>query len=47
MPILLTTDDTAKMIKCLTLMAGVKDTIVRRILLSDKSDTTQLLGCFE
>lgn len=47
LPILLTTDDTTKMIKCLTLMAGVKNAKLRRILLSDRSDTTQLLGCFE
>lgn len=35
------------MIRCLNLIASVKDAKLRRILLSDKSDTTQLLGCFE
>jgi len=47
LPILLTTDDTTRLIKCLNLMAGVKKAELRRILLSDRSDTTQLLGCFE
>jgi len=47
LPILLTTDDTSKMIKCLALMSSIKNATLRRVLLSDKSDTTQLLGCFE
>lgn len=47
LPVLLTTNDTSKAIKVLSLMAGVKNSQLRRILLSDRSDTTQLLGCFE
>ena len=47
LPILLTTNNTTRAIRSLSLMAAIKNAKLRRILLSDRSDTTQLLGCFE
>ena len=47
LPILVTTDDPKRLIRSLNLMAMVRSVKMRRILLSDRSDTTQLLGCFE
>jgi midasin (ATPase involved in ribosome maturation) len=46
-PVLITTDDPPRMIRTLSFIASVAGQEMSRILLSERSDTTQLLGCFE
>lgn len=46
-PLLITTDDCPRVIRTLSLVASASGRHLARILLSEKSDTTQLLGCFE
>lgn len=46
-PILVTTNDSTKLLQAIKILAKLKPAKLRRILLSDRSDTTQLLGCFE
>lgn len=46
-PLLVVTDDCRQLIRNLQTMAQLWNKKLNRILLNDRSDTTQLLGCFE
>jgi len=41
------TDDPKRVQECLQILSQVSNTAIKRILLNERSDTTQLLGCFE
>jgi len=46
-PLLVVTDDSHRFVKNLQTIAQLSNKFLNRILLNDRSDTTQLLGCFE
>lgn len=47
LPVLVITNDPQRFSKTLQVLAKLSQTKLKRILLNDRSDTTQLLGCFE
>lgn len=47
LPVLVITNDSQRFSRALAVLAKLSKTALKRILLNDRSDTTQLLGCFE
>ena len=47
LPVLLVTDNAQRTSKMLSVLANLSNQKLKRILLNERSDTTQLLGCFE
>ena len=47
LPVLVVTNDPRRLSQTLQVLSRVHGTKLRRILLNERSDTSQLLGCFE